>query len=192
MESTSIQNEVEKALQVIESGGIIIYPTDTIWGIGCDSSNEEAVQKIFKLKKRADSKSMICLISDERMLYQHVNQVPEVAWDLMEYSDKPLTLIYDEAKNLAPGLIAEDGSAALRVCKHDFCQALIRKMRKPLVSTSANVSGEASPRSFKEIDPRILEGADYVVNLHRQKGGEAKASTIIRLKLNGEVKVIRP
>ncbi len=186
-----MQEEINKALEVLRLGGIIVYPTDTIWGIGCDASNEEAVKKIYALKQRADSKSMIVLVDTDMRLLRHIPEVHELAWDLIEWAEKPLTLIYDKPQGLAPSVVAEDDTVGVRITKDAFCKKLIQALGKPIVSTSANISGQPSPNSFKEIDAAILEGADYVVNLHREKNSVSSPSTIIRLKTNGEVKVLR-
>lgn len=185
-----MNEEIQKAAEIIKSGGIILYPTDTVWGIGCDATNAEAVQKIYDLKNRADSKSMICLVSDERMLENHVETVPAPAYDILAYAVKPTTIIFDQPKGIATNLIATDNSLGIRIPDDDFCMKLIRRLRKPIVSTSANISGHPTPKSFDEIDRNILEGVDYVVNLHREKKS-GSPSTIIKLRNNGEVKVIR-
>lgn len=185
-----MNREVQQAATIIKSGGIILYPTDTVWGIGCDATNAAAVLKIYDLKKRADSKSMICLVSDERMLANYVKTVPAAAYDILAYSNKPTTIIYDHPKNIANNLIAPDNSLGIRIPDDEFCIKLIRMLRKPIVSTSANLSGQPTPNSFDEIDRNILEGVDYVVNLHRKKKS-GSPSTIIKLRNNGEVKVIR-
>jgi len=184
------EDEINNALTILKKGGIILYPTDTVWGIGCDATNSEAVEKIFNLKKRNDKKSMICLVSDFKMLNEYVENVPEVAYDILKYAAKPTTIIYDEAIRVAENLIAEDNSLAIRVTKDKFCEKLIKKLRKPLVSTSANLSGSGAPKSYSEIDPLILQGVDYIVNLHRERKS-GKPSAIIKLKNDGSVKVIR-
>lgn len=185
-----MKDELNNTLTTLKKGGIILYPTDTVWGIGCDATNHLAVEKIFQLKKRADNKTMICLVSDFKMLNEYVENVPEVAYDILKYASKPTTIIYDDPIRVAENLIAEDNSLAIRVIKDEFCKKLIQKFRKPIVSTSANVSGAKTPQSFKEIDPVILEGVDYVVNLHHEiKSGNPSA--IIKLKNDGSVKVIR-
>jgi L-threonylcarbamoyladenylate synthase len=186
-----MQDEILKAVEVLKAGGIIVYPTDTIWGIGCDATNEEAVQKIYTLKQRSDAKSMICLVDSDIRLLRVVPDIHELAWELIEFTENPLTLIYDNPNGLAPSVVASDKTVGIRITKDDFCKRVIQKLGKPLVSTSANISGEASPKTFKEIGAAILEGADYVVNLHREKNEASKPSTIIRLKTNGEIKVLR-
>jgi len=185
-----IEQEVNKALQVLKKGGIIIYPTDTIWGIGCDATNYDAIKRIYKLKQREESKSMICLVSDFNMLNNYVENVPEVAYDILKYANKPITIIYDKPLRVAENIVADDNTLAIRVVNHAFCNQLIKKFEKPIVSTSANISNEASPKSYSEISPEILKGVDYVVNLHREKKS-IKASSIIKLKGDGTVNVIR-
>lgn len=186
----TINLEVENALEILQSGGIILYPTDTVWGIGCDASRPDAVMRIFELKERADSKSFICLVSDVRMLEKHVESVPDAAYDIIHYSDKPTTIIYDAPRGVAPNLISSDDSLGIRVTTNEFCKKLIQKLRRPLVSTSANISGQATPKTYAEINPLILNGVDYVVNLHRDKKSESP-STIIKLKNDGTVNIIR-
>ncbi len=182
--------EIENTLQILQQGGIILYPTDTIWGIGCDATNSEAISRIYKLKQRTESKSMICLVNGERLLYQIFDKIPETAWQIMELSEKPTTLVLDKPRNIAKNLIAEDNTLGVRMIKEPFCFKLIERLKKPLVSTSANLSGMPSPRSFQEISPEILKGVDYVVNLHRDKICN-QASTIIKLTLDNQVKIIR-
>lgn len=185
-----MNQEIHNAYEVIKEGGIILYPTDTVWGIGCDASNEEAVAKIYALKKREESKSMICLMNSERMIYNVFKNVPEVAWEILDLSENPTTLILDNPKNVAKNLIAEDNTLAIRIVKEQFCFKLMERLKKPLVSTSANVSGIPTPKSFKEISPEIIKGVDYVVNLHQDKVCD-KPSTIIKLSLDSQVKIIR-
>ena len=182
-----INKEINNAYEAIKEGGIILYPTDTVWGIGCDASNEEAVAKIYALKKREESKSMICLMNSDKMVFNIFKDVPEVAWEILDMSENPTTLILDKPKNVAKNLIAEDNTLAIRIVKEPFCFKLMERMKKPLVSTSANFSGKPSPKSFKEIDPEIIKGVDYVVNLHQDKICE-KPSTIIKLSLDSQVK----
>ncbi|MFV0540020.1 MAG: L-threonylcarbamoyladenylate synthase [Aestuariibaculum sp.] len=182
--------EIKKALEVLKNGGIILYPTDTVWGIGCDATNQDAVKKIYALKQREDSKTLICLVADDRMVKKYVKQVPETALDIIAITDKPTTIIYDNAQNLAQNLIAADGSTAIRVPDDEFCYQLCRKLNGAIVSTSANISGQPVPKSFKEITPEVLKGVDYVVNLHREKICK-KPSSIIKLSNNGIVKIIR-
>lgn len=185
-----IQQEIDNALKILQQGGIILYPTDTIWGIGCDATNVDAVAKIYRLKNREESKSMICLVSGERMLYQIFDKIPETAWQIMELSENPTTLVLDQPKNIAKNLIADDRTLGVRMVKEPFCFKLIERLKKPLVSTSANLSGMPSPCSFQEISSEILKGVDYVVNLHRDKICN-RTSTIIKLTLDNQVKIIR-
>ena len=185
-----INQEIHQAFQVIQNGGIILYPTDTVWGIGCDASNEEAVQKIYALKKREESKSMIVLLNGEKMMYTVFKDIPEVAWQLLDLAEKPTTLILDKPRNVAKNIIAEDNSLAIRIVKEPFCFKLMERMKRPLVSTSANISGDFTPKSFKEISPEIIKGVDYVVNLHREKICK-NPSTIIKLSLDSKVQIIR-
>nr|WP_315252805.1 L-threonylcarbamoyladenylate synthase [uncultured Flavobacterium sp.] len=185
-----INQEILNAFEVIKEGGIILYPTDTVWGIGCDATNLEAVAKIYKLKQRAETQSMICLMNGEKMIYNVFKEVPEVAWQIMDLSENPTTLVLDKPRNVAPNLIATDNTLAIRIVKEPFCFKLMERMKKPLVSTSANISGQPTPKSFKEISPEIIKGVDYVVNLHHDKIA-GKPSTIIKLTNDSQVKVIR-
>ncbi|HSD15412.1 MAG TPA: L-threonylcarbamoyladenylate synthase [Flavobacterium sp.] len=185
-----INTEIHNAYEVIKNGGIILYPTDTVWGIGCDASNPEAVKKIYALKQREESKSMIVLMNGERMMYTVFKDIPEVAWQILDLSEKPTTLILDNPRNVAPNIIAEDKTLGVRIVKEPFCFKLMERMKKPLVSTSANISGQPTPKSFKEISPEILKGVDYVVNLHHDKICD-KPSTIIKLTADSQVKIIR-
>ncbi len=191
MTNEDINKEVHNAFEVIKNGGIILYPTDTVWGIGCDATSNEAVKKIYELKQREESKSMIVLMNSDRMMYNVFKEIPEVAWEIIEVSDKPTTLILDNPRNVAPNVVAPDNTLGVRLVKEPFCYKLMERMKKPLVSTSANIAGMPTPNSFKEIDHHILDGVDYVVNLHHDKIA-AKPSTIIKLGNDLQVKVIRP
>ncbi|MFN4026847.1 MAG: L-threonylcarbamoyladenylate synthase [Flavobacterium sp.] len=182
--------EVHKAFEVIQNGGIILYPTDTVWGIGCDATNAEAVKKIYALKQREETKSMIVLMNGEKMMYNVFKDIPEVAWQILDLSEKPTTLILDNPRNVAANLIADNKTLGVRIVKEPFCFKLMERMKKPLVSTSANISGQPTPKSFKEISPEIINGVDYVVNLHRDKICD-KPSTIIKLTSDSQVKIIR-
>ncbi|MEH6514516.1 L-threonylcarbamoyladenylate synthase [Maribacter arcticus] len=182
--------EINKCIEVLENGGLILYPTDTVWGIGCDATNKEAVQKVLKLKQRDDSKTLICLVANDAMLEKHVEKVPDLAYDLIDLATKPTTIIYDKPRGVAENLIASDNTLAIRVASDKFCQYLIGKFKKPIVSTSANISGMNTPKSFQNIDKAILSGVDYVVNLHREKQNSS-ASSIIRLSNDNTVKIIR-
>ncbi len=185
-----INTEIHNAFEVIKEGGIILYPTETVWGIGCDATNPEAVAKIFALKKRAETHSMIVLMNNDRMLHHVFKEIPDVAWEIIECADKPTTLILDNPKNVAPNLISADNSLGMRLIKEPFCFKLLERMKKPLVSTSANISGQPTPKSFKEISPEIIKGVDYVVNLHHEKIA-GNPSTIIKLTNDLQVKIIR-
>lgn len=186
----TMQEEIHKAFETIKNGGIILYPTDTIWGIGCDATNPEAVAKIYKLKQRAETQSMICLMNGEQMMYNVFKEIPEVAWQILDLSENPTTLILDNPRNVAPNVIGADHSLGIRLVKEPFCFKLMERMKKPLVSTSANISGQPTPRSFKEISAEIVNGVDYVVNLQRDKVG-GRPSTIIKLTQDSQVKIIR-
>ncbi len=182
--------ELEKAVTTLKKGGIILYPTDTILGIGCDATNAEAIDKIYALKKREESKSMICLVSDFKMLQQYVEEVPEVAYDILKYATKATTIIYDRPLRVAENVIAKDNTLGIRVVRDPFCSKLIRKLKRPIISTSANISGAPSPKNLKEISNAILEGVDYVVNLPLQNKG-VKPSSIIKIGGDSTVKIIR-
>jgi L-threonylcarbamoyladenylate synthase len=185
-----MEKEIDYALAVLKRGGLLLYPTDTVWGIGCDATNANAIDAIYALKQRAESKALICLVSDFKMLNQYVENVPEVAYDILKYASKPTTIIYDDPIRVAQNLVADDNSLGIRVAKSEFCKKLIQKFKKPIVSTSANISGAPTPSHFKEIAPQILEGVDYVVNLQNHKS-TAKPSAIIKLKNDGTVAIIR-
>lgn len=184
-----INTEVHNAFEVVRNGGIILYPTDTVWGIGCDATNPEAVAKIYKLKQRAETQSMICLVT-ERLLHYVFKEIPEVAWQIIELSENPTTLILDNPRNVTPNVVSADNSLGVRIVTEPFCFKLMERMKKPLVSTSANISGQPTPKSFKEISPEIVNGVDYVVNLQREKTA-GKPSTIIKLTKDSQVKIIR-
>ncbi|WP_262712211.1 L-threonylcarbamoyladenylate synthase [Chryseobacterium sp.] len=181
---------MQKIIEILKSGGTILYPTDTIWGIGCDATNPEAVQKIFDIKKREPSKSFIILVESEKRL-QDLVDVPEMAWEIMDLSEKPVTLIYDNPKGLPKELLAEDGSIGIRWVKDDFLRKLITKLNKPLVSTSANLSGQKSPMKFSDISPEIVAAVDFAVEENREKVSEYSGSSIIRIWKDNRIKVIR-
>jgi L-threonylcarbamoyladenylate synthase len=183
--------EVKKACRVMQAGGIILYPTDTIWGIGCDATNEKAVQKVYELKQRFDAKAMLVLIDTSARLDAYVADVPPIALELIEVADKPLTIIYEQGKNLAANLLAKDGSIGIRVTNEAFSHALCEQFRRPVVSTSANVSGEPSPAHFGEISPAVREGVDYIVNYRHEDQRRAEPSSIIRLGAGGLFQIIR-
>ncbi len=186
-----MHDDIKKALEVLKNGGVILYPTDTIWGIGCDATNEKAVSRIYKIKRREDSKSMLVLMENPALLDRYVDDVPEIAWDLVEISTTPLTVIYPNAKNLAPNLISEDGSIGIRFTKESFTSQLLQRFRRPLVSTSANISGEKSPAFFAEISEEIKKQVDYIVEYRRDDSTPAQPSSIIKLGPGGRIDIIR-
>ena len=173
------------------AGGLILYPTDTIWGIGCDATNEEAVRRVYELKRRSDHKAMLILMDSSAKLNYYVQEVPDVAWDLIELADSPLTVIYNGARNVAPNLLAADGSVGIRITQEEFSHKLCERFRKPLVSTSANVSGDPSPANFSEISETIKAGVDYIVRYRQDDLSKAAPSHIIKLGAGGLVKIIR-
>lgn len=185
------KEDIKRACEVMQKGGIILYPTDTIWGIGCDATNREAVKRIYEIKKRADSKAMLVLVDSDVKVDFYVSDVPAVAWDLIELADKPLTIIYDNARNLADNLTAEDGSVGIRVTREEFSKQLCFRFRKAIVSTSANISGQPSPANFSEISEEIKQAVDYIVKYRQNETGHPKPSGIIKLGKGGEVKIIR-
>jgi len=180
-----------EALKVLREGGIILYPTDTVWGIGCDATNDDAVRKVFEIKRRSGAKSLVLLASDMDMVAKHVRQIPSIAVDLVEVNDAPMTIIYPQGQYLAPSVIAEDGSVGIRIPMNEFCRNLVYKLRKPLVSTSANISGEPTPECFAEISQEIISAVDYVIAPELEKGSSGRASQIIKVGLGGEVEIIR-
>lgn len=185
-----MHDQIQKTIDILNKGGLILYPTDTVWGIGCDATNESAVKKVFELKRRQDNKALICLVSDLRMLQRYVYEIPEAAYDIIEFSSKPTTIIYDKPINLAKNLIGHDNTIGIRVASDEFCQKLIRKFKRPLVSTSANISDNPTPKSFTEIGSEILKGVDYVVNLQLEKTN-SQPSSIIKIGNDAVVKIIR-
>ena len=185
------RDDIREAVRVMQSGGVILYPTDTIWGIGCDACNEDAVRRVFEIKRRAEAKSVISLVDSEVKVEFYVRSVPDVAWQLWECSDEPLTLVLDGARNLASGVIASDGSVALRVTREAFSRQLCMRMKRAIVSTSANIAGEPAPRCFSEITPEILQAVDYVCLSRRDEAPRQTPSHIIKIGPSGEVKIIR-
>lgn len=175
----------------MNKGGVILYPTDTIWGIGCDATNEEAVRRVYQIKQRSDSKAMLVLVDSPVKVDFYVQDVPEVAWDLIEVADKPLTIIYSGARNLASNLIAEDGSVGIRVTNEEFSKRLCQQFRKAIVSTSANISGQPSPANYSEITEELKSMVDYVVGYRQEEMGHPKPSSIIKLDKGGVIKIIR-
>jgi L-threonylcarbamoyladenylate synthase len=187
-----MEKEINNCIEVMKNGGTILYPTDTVWGIGCDATNEKAVDKIYWLKKRINIKSLIILLDSVESISLYVKTIPDIALDLMKNVDKPLTIIYPNAQNLPKNVVAEDNSIAIRIVKEEFCNRLIRAFGKPIVSSSANISGEQAPLVFKCVSKEILKGVDYVVNLYQDRLQEVKPSRIIKLNENGEFNIIRP
>ncbi len=185
------QEDIKNAVEVLRKGGVILYPTDTVWGIGCDATNAEAVARVYKIKQRDDSKALICLVDSDGRLQRYVRQVPEVAWQLLDCADKPTTVILDGAVNLAENLIADDGSIALRITKEAFSKELCYRFQKAIVSTSANISGEPTAQNYRDIAPEIIEAVDYVCFTRRQEHLPHKPSSIIKLGMGGEVEIIR-
>jgi Sua5/YciO/YrdC/YwlC family protein len=186
-----MHDEIKKTVEVLRSGGVILYPTDTVWGLGCDATNEQAVKRIFEIKKRADAKAMLVLIDNAGKLQSYVDEVPDIAWDLIKMTEKPLTIIYPEARNLAPNLIAEDKSVGIRVTSEDFSKKLCAQFRKPIVSTSANVSGEPTPANFSQISDEIKSAVDFVVNFRQNELSQPKPSSIIKLGKGNIFQLIR-
>ena len=186
-----MNEQIEAAIKVLKEGGVILYPTDTIWGLGCDATNPQAVEKIYKIKNRAESKSLIVLAADADMICRYVKEIPEMAITLLEINDKPMTIIYPGAMGLANNAVAEDGSIGIRVPEHQFCKALLKKFRKPIISTSANISGETAPVYYKEIPQNIKDAADWIADAELEGDSTHSASQIIKLGLSGEVEIIR-
>ncbi len=185
------EEDIRKAVEVMRQGGVILYPTDTVWGIGCDATNAEAVKKVYAIKQRDDSKALICLVDSDARLQRYVRDVPDVAWQLIDCCDRPTTLILDGAVNLAPNLIAADGSIGIRITQEPFSKELCYRFQKAVVSTSANISGEPAAQNYRDIDPRIIEAVDYVCWSRRQEHQPHQPSSIIKLGRGGEVTIIR-
>ncbi|MDR3272384.1 MAG: threonylcarbamoyl-AMP synthase [Flavobacteriaceae bacterium] len=185
-----MNEEIQKAAEILKKGGVILYPTDTIWGIGCDAANEKAVERIYQIKQRKESKSLIILVESEHRLQKYVD-VPPLAWDLIDLSEKPLTIVYDNPRNLPANLVSADNTIGIRLTKDEFCRKLISKLGNPLVSTSANISGESPPENFSAISLKILEDVDYIINLRRENLNKQTASSVIKLSMGGKVKIIR-
>lgn len=186
-----MQDELKKSVEVLRSGGILLYPTDTVWGLGCDATNESAVKRIFEIKKRIDAKAMFVLVDGPAKIQAYVDEIPDLAWDLIEMSEKPLTIIYPKAKNLAKNLIAEDGSIGIRVTKEAFSRSLCFQFRKPIVSTSANVSGDSTPANFSQISDEIKSTVDYIVHFRREELSNPKPSSVIKLDKGNIFQLIR-
>ncbi len=190
-EFQTMNEDIKRAVEALRAGGVILYPTDTVWGLGCDATNREAVEKIYKIKRRNNSKSMLVLIDNASKLNSYIDVVPEIAWDLIDLADMPLTIIYPNAKNLASNIIATDGTIGIRVTNEEFSRALCQRFRMPVVSTSANISGSSTPAVFSEIDEEIRSQVDYVVDYKQEETGSPAPSGIIKLGVSGEVTVIR-
>lgn len=186
-----MNEDLKKAIEVLKQGGIILYPTDTIWGIGCDATNEKAVEKLYNIKQRDSSKSMLILLDNPAKLQTYIQEVPDIAWDLIDLSDKPLTIILNGAKNLAANLISSDGTIGIRITSEDFSRDLCQRFRKPIVSTSANIAGESSPQNFNQIHPEIIDLVDYIVKYRQEELYKQTPSSIIKLATNGNIKIIR-
>ena len=187
----SMEEDIKESLNTLRQGGIILYPTDTIWGLGCDPTNSVAVEKIFKIKSRVESKGLIILVDGLSMIERYVKDIPEIVYELADVSDTPLTIIYPKGKNLAAGVCSEDESIAIRICHDEFCMELINRFRKPIVSTSANLSGKPSPVNFDEIERTIIEKADFVVNYRQNDRSKSNASPVIKVNEDGPIKIIR-
>ncbi|MCH5328258.1 MAG: threonylcarbamoyl-AMP synthase [Coprobacter sp.] len=187
-----MEDDIKKACEIMQAGGIILYPTDTIWGIGCDATNEEAVKKVYAIKKRTDSKALIVLVDSEPKVDFYVREVPDIAWNLIEVADKPLTIVYSNARNLAPNLLSEDGSAGIRVTREAFSKKLCNRFRKAIVSTSANISGQPAPSNFSEIPEEIKNAVDYIVKYRQDDTDRPAPSSVIKLESNGVIQILRP
>lgn len=185
------EEDIKKSLETLRAGGILLYPTDTVWGLGCDATNSSAIEKIYKIKSRSENRSLIILVSGESMLERYVKDVPETAYQITGISNKPVTIIYPEGKNLAPGVCSEDGSVGIRICKDAFCNELITRFRKPIVSTSANLSNKPSPAHFGDVDEEIINAADYIVKYRQNDWQRQIASPVIKIDRTGVFKIIR-
>lgn len=186
-----LDTDINNSIEVLKKGGLILCPTNTVWGLSCDATNEHAVEKLYEVKQRSKEISLIILLDNSSKIQQYVKEVPEIAWELMDVSDKPLTIIFPDAKNLASNVTAKDGSIGIRICNDEFCKRLIYKYRKPIVSTSANFSGEKTPLNFNEISDKLIKKADYVVKFKQNDVYKSQPSSIIKLGYNGEIKIIR-
>ena len=189
--SPESKEDIRRAVEVMNKGGIILYPTDTIWGLGCDATNADAVRRIYEIKQRTDAKALISLVDSETKVQFYVKEVPEVAWDVMELSERPMTVVFDGGRNLAPNLLAEDGSVAIRITKEAFSKELCMRMKRAVVSTSANISEQPAPRCFAEISEEIKGAVDYICTSRQDEPPTQTASSIIKLGAGGEVTIIR-
>lgn len=185
-------NDLKNACDVMRKGGIILYPTDTVWGIGCDATNPSAVAKVYKLKQRCDSKALIVLLGDENQLHRYVDNIPDIAYELIEASIKPLTIVFEQGRNLCKELCAEDGSIGIRITRERFSQQLCKSFQRPIVSTSANISGTPTPLTFKEINDEIKKGVDYIVKQRQAENAYNQPSSVIKLNNDGSFKILRP
>lgn len=186
-----MNEDLQKALEVLKNGGVILYPTDTVWGLGCDATNAVAVERVYQIKKRETSKRMLILMENPALLDRYVDDVPEIAWDLIEISETPLTIIFPNARNIAPNLIADDGTIGIRFTREEFSKELIRRFRRPVVSSSANISGKVTPEFFAEIDTAIIDAVDYVVKYRQNEISPFQPSSIIKLDRGGRIEIIR-
>ena len=191
MMKTGFVDDLAKAVEVLRAGGIILYPTDTIWGLGCDATNVAAVKRIYEIKQREDSKSMLVLMENPNLLISYMAEVPEIAWELIEVTDQPLTIIYPKPKNLAANLLASDGSVGIRITNEAFSQQLVQRFRKPIVSTSANISGQKSPQNYTEISEEVKKSVNYIVTYRQDDFSRSKPSSIIKLGVGGQIEIIR-
>ena len=187
-----MEDDIKKACEIMEKGGIILYPTDTIWGIGCDATNEDAVKRVYEIKKRIDSKALIVLVDKPVKVEFYVREVPEIAWDLIDVADKPLTIVYPNARNLATNVLAEDGSVGIRITQETFSRKLCERFRKAIVSTSANISGQPAPTNFNEISDEIKQAVDYVVTYRQDDPYQPSPSSVIWIGEGGVIKILRP
>lgn len=185
------EDDLKHSLKTLKEGGLILYPTDTVWGIGCDATNSSAVEKVFRIKSRNENKGLIILVSGEAMLERYVKDIPRSAYELIGVSDSPLTIIYPEGKYLAPGVCSADGSVGIRICMEEFCNELINRFRRPLISTSANISGQPSPVNFSEIDESLIGNVDYVVKYKQKDRRKSTPSPVIKIDKNGVLEIIR-
>jgi len=187
----NFEDDIRNSLKTLRDGGVILYPTDTIWGLGCDATNQAAVEKIFRIKSRCEGRSLIVLVDGDAMLERYVRDIPEIVFELTSVSDTPITIVYPEGRNLAPGVYNEDGSIGIRICSEPFCNELITRFRRPLISTSANISGKPSPSNFGEIKDEIIKSAGYVVKYRQEDNRKNKPSSVIKIDKNGAFKIIR-
>lgn len=187
----TLEEDIRRCAAVMRDGGVVLYPTDTVWGIGCDATSSEAVKKVFAIKRRSDAKALITLVDGEAMLERYVEEVPEVAYQLLECALSPITIVYDRGKGVAPELLGEDGSIGIRVTSEIYSNRLCKELRKPLVSTSANISGQPAPGIFRDISGEILDSVDYVACYRRNDTSPSRPSSVIKLSVSGEIRILR-